>query len=487
MSKGLYRTGIVAPVALAAIAAACSAAPSGDRTESTTEGVSGSCATPVVVDQSLFVASVDGQNNPNPLGVAALKDFTFQAVMDQIIATGATGSTQTALELYDQLLDTLNKAPGDTNGPHCTGTINGFAVDCPRPEGILATTNPFTGTKGDDILTPVALVNRFDLAPSNGANCGQYRVVFAINPAKLSPPVARFLMIFEAVLPNPVPSSGLAACLPVAQFWDNLSATGITKASFAKQLKSFYFDGLPGVGGAPPFAPVISAANYGIGSPKNKNTGQIRVNMLSSEQWQLREFRLSQDCTGGVCTLTGNNTFVQDNPFGALFATGGSPTFQSEFIKQVKPLSADTIPLISMTTPNVDNAGQSSEQDSTNDYEFQGKGNSKLIAAIQTELTALGSALTPTDILNRATTQSCAGCHQLSPGKDLGGKLTWPLSNGFTQVEEGGQQSTALTKSFLPFRQTVLTNFINGHCGGGGTDDGDGTLTVGGEQVGSSN
>jgi hypothetical protein len=500
LSKGMKRAGAVA---LVAIGAACSAAAPGDPIGTSGQSVTGTCATPVVVDRSLFVALEDTTGASNPFAKAALANFTLQDVMDQIITTGATGSTQTALELYDQMLDTLNKAPGDTDGPHCTGTINGFAVECPSPEGSIAATNPFTGSVG--AMTPVAVVNRFDLAPSNGANCGEYRVVFGMS----DPPsgVERFLMIFEAALPNPVPSQGIAACLPVAQFWDNLSSTTLTKAEFTKQLKTFYFDGIPGLPGNPAFGPVISAFNYGIGGPKNTNTGQIRANMLDNFGiWQLREFTLSQGCTDGVCTLTANNTFVKNNPFGELFLSGGNETFQTEFIKQVKTLASDSVPLISMKTPNVDNAGESPESVDTNDYACQaGLGsaafdtctgntaNTLLSNAIQAELTTLGSSLTPLDILQRATTQSCAGCHELSQGVALGGGLFWPFSENFTQVNEQGGQSPALTGTFLPFRSTVLTTFIDAHCGASDAGSGeagtpeDNGLTIGGQAVGASN
>jgi hypothetical protein len=478
-----------------AIAAACSAAPSsGGGTGDLQQAASGTCATPVVTDQSLFVALENTKGTTNPLAVAALKNFSFETVMDQIVATGAKGSTQTALELYDQMVGTLAKA-------HCTDTINGFPVECPSPEGVLAETNPFTGkgkVAGGE-LVPVALVNRFDLAPSTGANCGEYRVVFALE----NPPagVSRFLMIFEAAMPNPAKSPTIGDCLPIAQFWDDLSATGITSAEFTSKLKTFYFDGIPGLAGNPAFPPVIQAANYGLGGPANTNTGQIRANMLDDTGiWQLREFTLSQACTkGNVCTLTANNTFVKNNPFGDLFEKGGSATFQKEFISQVKTLAATSIPLISMTTPNVDNAGESPESVDTNDYACQaGLGsaeqdfcsptnpkNTSLEAAIQTELTALKSNLTPLDIIQRATTQACAGCHELSPGTSLGGGLTWPQTLGFVQVDEQGQQSPALVDVFLPFRKTVLTKFIDAHCSSGSTDeDVDPTRTVGGQAVG---
>jgi hypothetical protein len=496
---------------LVSLAAACSSAVSQDGTPtgSTSEAVKGSCAIPVVESQSLFVASVDDQGKPNPLGAAVLQNFKFKDVMYQIVATGAQGSGLTALQLYRQMVNQFNDPP-------CTGTINGFPVDCPRPEGALSSTNPFNG--GKDAVSPVALVNRFDLAPSNGSNCGEYRVVFAI-PSP-SGPVERFLMIFEATLPNPAfPGQGLTACLPVAQFWDNLSASGISQDDFVADLTQFYFQGIPGLPGNPAFPPVIQAQNYGIGSPDNTNTGQIRVNMLSipsdgeDAQWQLREFTLAQACAvsdgdgGEVCSLQANNTFVKNNPFGALFQAGNGTTFQSAFVANVKTLAAGSIPLISMATANGFNAGQSSEQDDTNDYACQaGVGsaqhdmscgqeteNTSLEAAIQSALDSLGNTtLTPTNIIQRATTQSCAGCHELSPGTDLGGDLKWPASENFTQVNEQGQQSPALKNDFLPFRSTVLTSFIDKHCGAGddaGSDAGadqDG-LTVSGTVVGSSN
>jgi hypothetical protein len=514
MSTNLHRTGTLAFFALAA---ACSAAvPSGTDPGHGSQAASGDCAVPVITGQSLFVAPVvtdaKGKDTANPLGAAVLQStqFSFESVMNQIVSTGAKNNTQeTALDLYQQMLGTLNDPP-------CTGTINGFPVDCPREEGALSSTNPF---EGNTELFPIALVNRFDLAPNDGSNCGEYRIVYAL----LTPfeSVARFLMILEATLPNPEPKQGLAACLPVAQFWDNLSVPGITQSEFVNDLTTFYFQGIPGLPGNKPFPPVVRAQNYGIGGDKDVNTGQIRVNMLSND-WQLREFTLSQVCAGAgkseVCTLVANNTLVKNNPFGGLFDQGEGASFQKEFIKQVATLAGSTIPSISMSTPLADCGGQSTENVDTtqNDYACQaGLGhaagdptcsgfseNTSLSNAIAAELTKLDiTGLTPEDIVQRATTQSCAGCHQLSPGTNLGGGLTWPASNGFVQVDEQnvdgkglGHQSPALVDDFLPFRSGVLTNFINSQCGGadGGADGGDepegnGSQTVGGTVSGGAN
>ncbi len=473
--------------------AACSSSSSSQDATGALEQASTGCAVNVNPALSLFVTDS-----------TALAGFPLQAVMDQIVATGSN-TGQTSLGLYQQMLDTLNTAAGGvTKGPHCDDqkvngvpAINGFPEQfCPRQEGALAKTDPFTKGSQDSYVT-LGLVNRFDLAPRNGANCGQYRIVYG----KLSGQANAFdrmLIIFEAVLPNPDPTAGLAGCLPVAQFWDNLSADPSATDRAAK-LKGFYFSGLPG------FVPVVRAQNYGIGG--GTNTGQIRTNMFmfqtGSQEWELREFRLSQTCGGTSCSLTADNTFVQDNPFGLLFGGTDSVSlaFQKEFITQVPHLAAKSINGITMSTPTVDDGPQSDEQAPTNnDYLAQGQNNTTLLANIQAKLVAIGRTdLTPDNILDRATTQSCAGCHELSVGRNLGPTidggtgLVWPASNGFTQINEFSQLSPALTGTFLPHRAAVLKNFINAHCAtDGGTSDGgapqlDPTETLGGSAVGAAN
>src|SRR5690349_16811 len=86
------------------------------------------------------------------------------------------------------------------------------ASPAPTPEGALAQSNPFTPPQ----YVPLALTNRFDLAPANGANCGQYRAIYA---RRTNVETDRLHIIFEATLPNPDPAAGLAGCRPVAEFW----------------------------------------------------------------------------------------------------------------------------------------------------------------------------------------------------------------------------------------------------------------------------
>jgi hypothetical protein len=450
-----------------------------------------------------------------------LAKFSLSAVMSQIVAT-SQDSSLTALALYQQLLDTLNdKKTGVTSGPHCDGKINGFPVECPRQEGILASTDPFKqGSSESDAMFPVGVVNRFDLAPANGENCGQYRVVFA-KQSGLSDPFNRFFLIFEAVLPNPGfvndGTSHLASCAPVAQLWADLSTD--TPAERATALEGFYFKGLTG------FAPVIQAANYGYGNGGGTNSGQIRANMFmfdtgtstedggvpppgedggplppmsgglvgppGGQEWELREFRLSQTCSGKDCAVVANDVVVQANPFGALFGSGEtlSSAFQKEFVSQIPSLATSVVhgasavvPLISMTTPDRFSAGESDEQDTSNDYAAQDS-TKAFLATIKSELTKIDrSDLSAEQILNRATTQSCAGCHEVAVGADLGDGINWPGSNGFTQIDESSNLSPALTGFFLPFRLQVLKDFLEGK-----PPPSDPTHTVGGQRTGAPN
>ncbi|WP_394847498.1 hypothetical protein LZC95_08540 [Pendulispora brunnea] len=431
---------------------------------------------------------------------AALAKFPFETVMNRIVATGST-TGQTALSVFQQMMDTLNTQAGakTQGGPHCDdvkvgeqGSINGFPIECPRAEGRFATSNPFAPAPAPDGYEPVGLVNRFDLAPQSGANCGQHRIVYAKRSGKTSFS-DRLLFIFEATLPNPNPSAGIAGCLPVAEFWANLSTDDDTN-SRATKLADFYFTGLPG------FEPVVKASHYGFDG--GVDTGQIRANLFSTPagqplvQWQLREFRLSQQCTSGDCSLVAKNTFVQVNPFGGLFGGGDSASaaFQNAFLNQVSSLASTNVNTIGMSSNGPDNAGQSNEQDTSNDYLAQAQNNATFKSAITSKLAEINRTdLTADDILNRATTQSCAGCHQVSAGRSVGAGITWPKTLGFVQIGESSQLSPALTETFLPFRAQVLSSFIDSQCSDAGpslSNDGnnvDPKRTIGGGLVGAAN
>ena len=258
----------------------------------------------------------------------------------------------------------------------------------------------------------------------------------------------------------------MEACRGVARHWANLSnIDDVTER--AKQLEKFYFNGMKRDGMK--FAPVVHADHYG---PMG---GQIRVNLFRSfaDGWQLRDF---QTDISDALSLIIKPASVKGNPHGPLFNSGsGEPLsgdFQDHFLTQLASLAADDLNGISMSTPLEFNAGQSNEQGPENDYATQLNQDPDYRDEIDFMLQDAGINLTAVEVARRATAMSCAGCHQLSNGDDLGDGLQWPTkSTAFVHTEENVLEtgpdgarhkiSEALTDLFLPARKTVLVDFIN--------------------------
>jgi len=406
-----------------------------------------------------------------------LAKFTYQKVLEQIVASsGVPGLT--ALGLHQQWWNTQNPGPGD--GLHCDDylddlgnpALNSFPYTCrPAPsEGAQAVVDPFTDVENNpDGYVPVGLFNRFDLAPSDGAHCGEYRIVFAKRSGILNA-AQRNLVIFESLLPNRQPQKGLKGCQKIARFWAGLSREDDLERR-AAMLERFYFTGLHGND------PVIHADHLGAGP---MGTGQIRTNQFvnaPSFAWSLREFKLLKQCDAQGCrALTVVPATNKLNPFGPLFAATpdhpAASAFQDFFPSQVSALAAADLNDIDMKVPDVFNSGQGQASGSNESrYLVQfGDGGSALRLAIQETLTNIGSSLTPDQIVLRAQALSCAGCHRLNNGVAVGGGLVWPTSLGFTHVSERATEvvdgvtrfviSPALLNAFLPRRLKILEEFL---------------------------
>jgi hypothetical protein len=403
---------------------------------------------------------------------SVLARFNGRRVFTQLVASNG-GAGFTPDQLFRQLWDTQNPAPGqpDLPGmPHCSDAgnmLNGFPYVCRPSEGRQAVPGTLPNL---DSYAAVGLFNRFDLAPVDGSNCGEYRVVLAKLPFV---PNARNFMIFEAVLPNPQPGLGLEGCRPVADFWAQLSAEA-DPAIRASRLETFYFTGLPG------FAPVVSMGNYG-NNPRS--LGQVRTNQFlpgapntPPPPWLMREFKLVSDCTAlPSCTLKFVPATVKTNPFGGLFnPTSGhpqAPAFRSHFLTQVASLAVNDLNRFNYTVPDAFNSGQNNSQTPgiVDDYLAQfGPGPSPFHQAIGQELARVGSTLTPHDIVARAQALSCGGCHQRNSGRPVGGGLVWPASANFVHSTETDDPadpsrfgiSPALRDQFLPLRRTVLEGYL---------------------------
>jgi hypothetical protein len=224
-----------------------------------------------VVESGVTVTNVaiDPRRSLAVTDVALQSHFTPEAVLNQLAAQSQTPGL-TGQQLFQQLWDTQNTtAAGVTATRHCDaegGTLNGFPYSC-RTEGAMAS-SPMS------LFSIVGVYNRFDLASSDGYDCGEYRMVFARNDGR------RAFIIFEAVLPNQVFDrfDGVFGCRPVEEFWAQLSAVA-DPAVRAARLRDFFFQGLPN------FGPVISVNNYG--RLPGSRQGQVRVNQFVQAPWEL--------------------------------------------------------------------------------------------------------------------------------------------------------------------------------------------------------
>jgi alpha-tubulin suppressor-like RCC1 family protein len=403
---------------------------------------------------------------------AIVSTLTFKEVMDQLAAqSGVPGLT--GLGLFRQFWDTQNPKPGQGPGAHCDDQVdangnplfNGYPYQCRPGEGAQAQADPFTNPQSNDAYITTGFFNRFDTAPADGSDCGEYRIVFA-KRSGASNPLNRNHIIFEAVLPNPRPELGLEGCLPVARFWQGLS-TNDDLASRAAALKQFYLQGLPG------FPPVVHINHYGADT--TRPSGQIRTNMFMQQNWMLREFRLQKTCGPSSCTAL-QTVIVTDkvNPFGGLFNPASTHPLAADFRAflpgQVELLANPDINVFSYGMPDRFNTAQSDAEGPENDYSLQFGTGGTLKQALQAELTRIGSPLTPEHIVQRAKVLSCAGCHQFSNNANIGAAQPWPASLGFVHISESTENgpegvryrlSPALVTVLLPHRKAVFEAFLN--------------------------
>jgi hypothetical protein len=329
-------------------------------------------------------------------------------------------------------------------------------------------------------LKPVAVFNRIDLRASSGADCGEYRIVYALQASE-GTIAGRFLVIFEARMPNIAPHLGEAACLPIARRWAKLSHAGVSDEQRIRRLRKFFYKGLRTRQGA--FPPAFHAANF------QGSRGQIRTNnFIDNVKWQLREFRTTKTALG--VRLIADT--VKDVPLAELYAPTEaddpmhrpSLAFKKNFIiRQVKLLL--TPELEGATDPTDFITGlrvafghgsfefQSDAQGLADDPTQIATGDGFRLRVQDTidNLLEPDSGVTVDMVLNRAGALTCGGCHDFSAGRVIApapfpgidtAPITWPApaGRGFVHVTESGELSPALTDHFLPVRKRLLEDFI---------------------------
>jgi hypothetical protein len=404
------------------------------------------CASPQVdVDRSLVVRA-------NPSTDRSLADrFSLRRTLSAIAAGGSTATTPEAL--LQTMLDSF--AASSLFQP---ASGKSLPVDVRQPEAELNAAELLDESTG---LMPVGLFNRLDLAPADGSDCGEYRIVYGKSFG-----FQKFFIIFESKLPNPVANSGIAGCQPVARFWADLSTNNDTADRLAK-LEAFYYSGLPGT----PFGAVVKLENFGL------PLGQVRTNLFIKPLWDLREHRTALE--------TGRPVFVVDSvkesPVAQLygsavpsgFTAAEQNTFRAHFLGQ--PLcnlmrpdraipGATPFDVINGIGGGFDDFWDDVESISQSDVDNPAAAPSATMdAEIDARLVALGvSGVTSEQLLNRAGAVTCGGCHKFSSGKDLGGGSSnvWPSDAGFVHITAEGDLSQALSAAFLPARKKHLERFV---------------------------
>lgn len=388
--------------------------------------------------------------------------FSFKKTIDQIVATSYGAPTSSVL-----MLKSVIHALAENSFVHPISDKTIAVTSRPMestldPQDLLNPDSP-------DGMIPVGLFNRFDLAPADGSNCGEYRIVYA---KRTSGRTDRMTMIFEARVPNPNPSKGLAGCAPITDFWAQRS-NDTDSVQTVTELEKFYYLGIPGV------EPVVKAENYGL------PLGQLRVNLFKLPdpnpdhvKWALREFLVSFDQSGQVIFKPEP---VDDSPIAALFREAASlpagfnatdlNDFRNGFLGQplCNLVNTDRIGK-NISAKDIINGISAGYDPRFNDFESISQGDEdnpadstdpQLLNQVQTRLTTLTdlSGVSHEQLMNRAGTMTCGGCHQFSAGKELGNGATWPNSLGFLHIDETGKLSALLTDVFIPKRIQIARQF----------------------------
>ena len=398
--------------------------------------------------------------------VAALAaPFSFEKTINSIVAT-AGGSATDSIAMLQSMIDSFAENS-------FTHPLSGKVVEVKaRPlESALDPKNLLNPDSADGMI-PVGLFNRFDLAPADGSNCGEYRIVYAKKSANVTD---RMTIIFEARVPNPSPGEGLKGCAPITDFWAERSKDANPAQSVAA-LEKLYYQGIPQVD------PIVKADNYGLQTNNSEKRGQIRVNLFMTPnpgdiQWVLREFIVDFDSTKHAILKPES---IDDSPIASLFRAASASSdfsederknFRQSFLEQslCNLVNPDRINKAASAT-DIINGISAGFDINFNDFESISQSNEDnpasgtdplLLAQVQERLTSLSdlSGVSPEQLMNRAGTMTCGGCHQFSAGSDLGNNAVWPRSLDFVHIDEEGKLSPLLTDVFIPQRIKIAQQF----------------------------
>ena len=261
-----------------------------------------------VLDQTFNQAAIGG-------GAPNEKVFSFARTLGQILeSAGAPNSAASREAFLQTMLDTFTAQDG-----LALNRDAGILMPLEhRAERELVAAELLDDTS-DNGMIPLGLFNRFDLAPAGWSHCGEHRIVYGKKHTELTD---RFLLIFEAVVPNPQPSSGEEGCRPVAEFWANLS-NAANPEERARRLSAFYYEGKtdPTLPRADLLGPVVHFRNYGGDGTRGQVRGNLFVQPAAGGAllpWQLREW-LTQPTLEPGSPLSFVVETVKNNPLAELY------------------------------------------------------------------------------------------------------------------------------------------------------------------------
>ncbi len=415
--------------------------------------------------------------------VPALSSVALSDAFEAIAANEGHGTDPELL--YQQLFDSYASAENAVlpDAVHCGDettdgqpSLNGYPLTCDRVEHAQV----------DNFFEWFAtgFVNRMDLAPQNGAHCGQQRMIFSNSNGFGS----RVFMIIEAQIPNPAPELGIQGCVPIARFWLDQNSIDDPFERGARLRDAFLF-GHPDLLAAG-FGPFLSPSHVTVGS------GQIRTNNFVQDPWLLREFKLAVD--GDELTVLPFPT--AEAPNGNLFnELSGLPQGEAcreNILDAMEGLLTNDPAQMSFVVSQ-----ECKDAESRNDFsqDYAANMSSGFIDQINERFG--GTGLDAFDLGNRAWfAGSCIGCHNEAAGLFLGNGVFAPLSHDFVHsadfTTDCGDtvcfpESDAMARVFLPQRLQVMSNLLgielpSNPCEGGGGNGGFGGFAGGAPSTGGS-
>lgn len=393
---------------------------------------------PTIVDQdrSLIIHDVATlQSGGNP--------FSLRKTLNKLTESR---ENVTGIDLFKEIWITQQPQNGNPVGS-CEETFNGFSHECRPAEAAQAF--GLDGRTPDDYLDKyktLALVNRFDLADEELKSCGEYRAIYGFHGFTFE----TSLIIFEARLQNPTPGD-IEGCRELQNTWAALTLEEDPDKR-ALILENMFYNGIRDV-----YPPVFQTQNYAITEGTGEISGQIRTNMfmnnsIADVSWLLKEFKFE------TAFDTIHQVPVSNTPFAGLMDESRTDQvaidFRKNFLDNISSLlHPDQSKFeLNMDFPSSNNSQShgTGEDQIENQYgeflDFDGEYADQL----RDRIAELGSDLSLTQVLNRATSQTCGGCH---------------VPESFGLLDEnaiGPNQSSFPTFDRIEHKTHVKTTALNG-------------------------